>query len=274
MGAPDTYILGRSANETRRLILQHQIFGPLTRRFFEAAGIGAGMKVLDLGSGAGDVALLAADLVGASGQVVGVDMNAEILETARARAASAGWTNVTFLSGNVREIALDADFDAVVGRWILMHVPDPVGTLRHVASRLRVGGIVAFHENDFTYPPTVFPPTELSKKMQRWTIPPHGGPGPETHMGTQLFKIYVAAGLPEPQIMIEAAAGGGADWPGYEYLVETFRSLLPALSQITGATAAEMDIDTLAARIRDDVVSRQGIMMLPMMYGAWTRKRA
>ena len=274
MESSDTYILGRSESETRRLILQHQIFGPLTRRFFEAAGIGAGMKVLDLGSGAGDVALLAADLVGASGRVVGVDMNPEILATARARAASAGWTHVTFLAGDAREISLDTDFDAVVGRWILMHVPDPVGTLRHAASRLRVGGIVAFHENDFTYPPTVFPPTELTRKMQRWTIPPHGTPGPETHMGTQLFKTYVAAGLPEPQIMIEAAAGGGADWPGYEYLVETFRSLLPVLPKLTGADPAEIDLDTLATRLREDVVSRQGILMLPMMYGAWTRKRA
>src|SRR5262249_42865963 len=118
MDASDTYILGRSSSETRRLILQHQLFAPLTRRFFEAAGMGAGMKVLDLGSGAGDVALLAADLVGASGRVVGVDMNAEILETARSRAASAGWTNITFVAGDAREIALDADFDAVVGRWI------------------------------------------------------------------------------------------------------------------------------------------------------------
>jgi ubiquinone/menaquinone biosynthesis C-methylase UbiE len=64
MEASDTYALGRSEAETRRLIFQHQIYGPITRRFFQAAGIGTGMKVLDIGSGAGDVALLLADLVG------------------------------------------------------------------------------------------------------------------------------------------------------------------------------------------------------------------
>src|SRR5215510_2378967 len=96
---PDTYVLGRSEAETRRLILQNQIYGPLTRRFFQAAGIGPGMKVLDIGSGAGDVALLIADLVGPSGSVVGVEMNESILETARARVESAGWRNVTFLPG-------------------------------------------------------------------------------------------------------------------------------------------------------------------------------
>ena len=59
-----SYALGRSDAETRRLILQHQLYGPFTRQFLTAAGITAGMKVLDVGSGAGDVALLLADLVG------------------------------------------------------------------------------------------------------------------------------------------------------------------------------------------------------------------
>ena len=91
MNPHDTYVLGRSDAETRRLIIQHQIYGPITRRFFQAAGIGTGMKVLDTGSGAGDVTLLLADLVGPRGRVVGVEMNASILDTARARVASAGW---------------------------------------------------------------------------------------------------------------------------------------------------------------------------------------
>src|SRR4051812_33550527 len=89
---PDAYPLGRSEAETARLILQHQIYGPLTRQFFQAAGIGRGMKVLDLGSGAGDVAMLLADLVGPDGHVIGVDINAEILESARARVRAVGWS--------------------------------------------------------------------------------------------------------------------------------------------------------------------------------------
>src|SRR5262245_45481192 len=97
----DTYVLGRTDAETRRLILQNQIYGPITRRFFQAAGIGLGMKVLDIGSGAGDVALLLAELVGPRGRVVGVEMNPAIVETARARVEAAGWGNVTFVVGDV-----------------------------------------------------------------------------------------------------------------------------------------------------------------------------
>src|SRR5262245_28190059 len=98
---PDDYVLGRSAAETQRLILQHQIYGPLTRRFLHAAGVGAGMRVLDAGSGAGDVALLLADLVGPSGAVVGVEENPAIVETASARVDAAGWRNVSFVVGDL-----------------------------------------------------------------------------------------------------------------------------------------------------------------------------
>jgi len=267
----DAYVLGRSEGETRRLILQHQIYGPITRRFLQAAGIGAGMKVLDIGSGAGDMALLLADLVGPRGQVVGIEANGAIVDAARARVEAVGWRNVTFKVGDLREIALDADFDAVVGRWILMYLPDPAAVLRGLATRVRGGGLVAFHENDFSYPPTTFPETELSRQIQRWSIPPPGAPGPELRMGTRLFSTYVAAGLPAPELIVEAPAGGGPDWPGYEYVAETLRSLLPALERIAGLDPAEVGIDTLARRLREDVVSHGAIQFLPIMFGAWTR---
>jgi cyclopropane fatty-acyl-phospholipid synthase-like methyltransferase len=80
------YVLGRTAEETERLQAQAVFVQPFTERLFRDAGIDRGMKVLDLGSGAGDVALLAARLVGSEGEVVGIDSNPSILETARARA--------------------------------------------------------------------------------------------------------------------------------------------------------------------------------------------
>ena len=83
-GSP-AYLMGRSEAETRRLIAQHQLYARFTRRLLEDAGIAEGMKVLDVGSGAGDVALLAAELVGPTGMVLGVDQDPGVLETASAR---------------------------------------------------------------------------------------------------------------------------------------------------------------------------------------------
>jgi ubiquinone/menaquinone biosynthesis C-methylase UbiE len=80
------YILGHSQEEIRRLMLQATIMRPFTERLMRNAEIGPGMRVLDLGCGAGDVSMLAAELVGPSGSVVGIDRNPEVIDLASARA--------------------------------------------------------------------------------------------------------------------------------------------------------------------------------------------
>jgi ubiquinone/menaquinone biosynthesis C-methylase UbiE len=271
-GPSDNYLLGHSAAETRRLIRQAQIYGPFTRQFFAAAGITAGMTILDVGSGAGDVALLLAELVGPGGAVIGVDMNPTILDTARERVRAAGWTNVTFLGGDVRSIGLDNDFDAVVGRWVLMHLPDPVAVLHQLLRHLKPGGIIAFQESDFTYPPTTVPPTPLHQQVVQWTtsLPGHGGPGRQ--MGSKLYQTFLDAGLLAPQLRLDAPIGGGPDWPGYVAVADVVRSLLPMLEQMGIVTAEEVGLETLADRLRAEVVGQRGIQMLPIVIGAWARK--
>ena len=69
---PISYVLGHSDQELDRLSRQAELFGPFTRQLFEQAGITSGMRVLDIGCGAGDGAFLAADLVGATGEIVAV----------------------------------------------------------------------------------------------------------------------------------------------------------------------------------------------------------
>jgi len=268
----DSYALGRSTAETRRLIRQAQIYGPITRQFLVSAGIGTGMKVLDVGSGAGDVALLLADLVGPRGSVVGVEMNPVILETARARVNAVGWTNVTFIDGDVTSIALDDDFDAVVGRWILMYLPEPVAVLRGLLGRVRSGGIIAFQENDFTYPPTTYPPAPLHQQVMRWTTPPSGSGGPDQQMGSKLHQAYLDAGLPDPQLRLDAPVGGGEHWPGYTYVADTVRSLLPMLEQMGLVSTEDVDVETLADRLRAEALRLRGVQMLPIVMGAWARK--
>ena len=85
-----TYTMGRTQAETDRLIRQSKLYSGMTRRMLTEAGLINGMRVLDIGSGAGDVSMAAAELVGPDGRVLGVDINAEILETARARVEQAG----------------------------------------------------------------------------------------------------------------------------------------------------------------------------------------
>src|SRR6266699_6514702 len=84
-----TYALGNAPEAFQRLLVQGQLFNPFTRRLLKDAGLRAGMQVLDVGCGPGDVSLLAAELVGEQGSVIGVDTNASVLQIAQARAQAA-----------------------------------------------------------------------------------------------------------------------------------------------------------------------------------------
>jgi SAM-dependent methyltransferase len=268
----NSYLFGHSGDETQRLQKQARLFNPSARRLLEDAGITSGMKVLDVGSGAGDVALLIAELVGAQGTVVGVDSNPQILETARARVQAAGLCNVSFLAGDIAQVALDADFDAAVGRCVLFFAPDPVAVVRRVSQAVRPGGSIAFQEGGTGLQPVAVPPSPLLDQMWHWIIELYHRTGMDVYTGLRLFPIFLEAGLPAPEMHLDAAVGGGADWAGYDYMASLVRTLLPRFQQLGIATAEEVDIGTFAERLRAEVVSQQGVMTTWSFVTAWTRK--
>ena len=267
-----TYTMGRTQGEEDRLIQQSQLYDAVTRRFFREAGISSGMKVLDIGSGAGDVALTAAELVGPAGAVVGVDVNPAILETAQARAQAAGFTNVEFVAGDARTLDLGNDFDALTGRLVLMYMADPADALKQLATRLRPGGIVAFQEADFTpYRQMYRPDTPLANKLIDWALAVFERSEAHSGMGFDLYRAFVEAGLPEPYMHCEYPVGGPEGWAGYSYAANSLRSVLPLLEEYGIATAEEVDVDTLAERVRQEVVtSKRPIRLVPHVT-AWAQ---
>src|SRR5215472_16253729 len=157
------YALGDSDAERERLIRQARHLGPGTERLFREAGIAPGHRVLELGSGVGDVALLAAQLVGETGEVVGIERDSRSIARARARAAGANLRNVRFLECDVSNIQCSGSFDAAVGRFILQFVHDPAVVLHHLAQMVRPGGVVVFQE--ISYAPLL----ALSAHLPLWS---------------------------------------------------------------------------------------------------------
>ena len=90
--------------------------------------------------------MLAARLVGPSGQVVAIERDPKSIAKASARATDAGFHNVSFNESNVNEILDEQPFDAAVGRFILMYLPNPVATLRSISQVVRPGGVFVFQE--------------------------------------------------------------------------------------------------------------------------------
>lgn len=265
------YALGHSEQEVRRLQKQSQALEAFTRRCLQDAGIRPGMKVLDVGSGAGDVALLLAEMVGPEGQVVGIDLKPDVLELARQRAIAAGYRNISFIAGDVYEIELERDFDALVGRLILFHLKEPVKALRHLLNHLRPGAIVAFQDYDVSKV-SCYPPSPLFRQTLGWVMEAFRQAGADPEIGLKLRTFFLEAGLPEPQLRCEADVSGDAAWPWYDQFAGVVRSLLPVILKLQLATAEEVGIDTLAERIRADVTGGAGVGRSPDVISAWTRK--
>ena len=263
--------VGRSVGEAQAIQQLAQILAPVTRQFLEQAGLCAGMKVLEVGSGAGDVTLLAAELVGPTGMVIGVDHNPEILATARARAQAARLTQVAFVESDLTAVLLDDPFDAVVGRYILQHVRAPVLLLRHLVRHLRPGGIVAFQEVDLTRLGTSVPPLALFEQVGEWIKESLRREGLDLQFGLSLYRLFLDAGLPPPQIHCQSFLGTGPDWPWYDVLAGRVGSVLPLLLKYGLVSAEEVEISTLAQRLRKAAAANPGVVLAPDLVSAWTR---
>ncbi|MDE0467319.1 MAG: methyltransferase domain-containing protein [Candidatus Poribacteria bacterium] len=260
-----TYTLGRTSHETTRLIEQSRIYGESTQRLCKRAGIREGMRVLEIGSGAGDVALMLAELVGQEGRVVGVDVNPVILETARQRATEAGIRNVEFIAGDARTLAFADKFDAIVGRFVLMYMADPGEAFAKLITYLNPGGIVAFQEPEYTlYPALLHPDTPLMNQLIEWILDVFEHSGAHLDMGIGLYRAFVDVGLPPPTMHLESPIGAAETWAGYRYMATIFQSLLPLLGKYGLATAEQVDVGTLAARLRQEVLTSKRPFFLPL----------
>jgi SAM-dependent methyltransferase len=265
------YVLGHSEQELERLSTQARQFEPFTRRVFQAAGVGSGMRVLDVGSGPGDVAFLAAELVGDSGSVTGTDKVPAAVALARARAGGKSLRNVTFREGDPTEMTFDRPFDAIVGRFILMHCGDPPTMLRKLAAHLQLGGVMVFLEPVWSFARSL-PPVPLYERCCQWIVAAFRSAGAEPEMGIKLHSAFVAAGLPEPSMQMYPVIGGPAtslDWlRGIAGIVNTMQSEIIRLSL---ATAEEVDSSTLVDRLHAETAATGSVIVAPAMVGAWAQ---
>jgi len=264
------YLLGHDREELARLEHQAAALAPHTRMILERAGLGPGMRVLDVGTGVGDVAFIAAELVGPSGMVVGIDRSEIALARARERAAERGLDNVEFHEGDLQDWQPVASFDVAVGRLVLLYVDDPGVAVARIASMVRPGGVVAFMEFDMAAVESV-PSLPLVEQVRDWVCEGFSRSGHDPRLGIRLGAIFDAAGLSDAQALalrdflppsspvVPAMAAG------------VIRSLLPALEQYDIATAAEVDVVTLEARLRDELSIHRAYVTPPALIGGWAR---
>lgn len=265
------YALGHSSRELDRLSFQGTVFAPYTRQLFAEAGLTTGMRVLDVGSGSGDVSFLAAELVGPQGFVLGVDRSPAAVERAKTRAIRRNLTNVAFELGDPASMHFDTPFDAIVGRFVLMYQDDPAQSLGKMIRYLRKGGIVAFQEVDSTACRS-WPAVPVFDEAARWLAEGLRSSGARPELGLEMHALFVDCGLPAPTMRMDALVSGEGDSPVYTLLAEAVRSLTPTLEKMNIASTAQVEIESLADRMRKEVSAKRGVAMSYGLVGAWAKK--
>lgn len=265
------YPLGHTIGEFDRLAHQARLLERATERALRDAGIQSGQRVLDIGCGPGDVAMLLAAIVGEKGAVTGVERNAEAIARARERVRDAHLSNVEFIQGDVADFSVDEPFDAAVGRYILMFVADAAAVLSHVGECVHPGSPIVFMETSWNVFFALSPEVPLWRACQSLLhrILVRSGGDPE--MGLHLCGLFQSAGLPAPQMNVTAvmATSDAARW-----MSDTLRSNLPQAQTLGISFAPLGDFETIYERL--DAELRDAGVPAPIvpLVAAWSKKPA
>ena len=164
--------------ERQRLIHQSRLFRPFTKRLFLDAGIGPGMRVLELGSGAGEIYRPGISVHADDGS----GWPDEFGEQERHVAREGDIPTISFVERDPRDLDVDGEFDACVGCLFVTLESDPLMIVRRAVRSVRPGGVVAFQDMDFTVmPPPSWPASpllnlcgDLVDRAFRWRRRGHG----------------------------------------------------------------------------------------------------
>jgi len=265
------YVMGHNDRERRRLAAQAAILDPVTEQLLRRAGLAPAMSVLDFGCGVGDVSIIAARLVGPSGRVRGLDIDEPALAIARQRALEQGLTNITFERTSIVDFRPETPVDATVGRLILVHMTEPLALIKTAFAALKSGGVAVFQECDFSVLHPAYPSAPLRDRVmdvfRDFFLKATRG-----IVGTQLYHLAIQAGFCSAECRAEYGIGGGADSPYYEWFAESLRSILPRAEALGVLRASDIEIDTLAMRLRQEAVANASCFPAPVMVGCIARK--
>ncbi len=216
------------------------------KRLLNDSGIKEGYKVLDVGCGFGDVTFMVAEMIGASGEITGVDFEEFAILGAKKRLKTEN-TNIKFLTADINSLPEELkDFDAIVGRRVLMYQKDSVATLKNLASRLKKDGRIIFQESDSTMKSVCLKQLPLHEKAQNWiweTVKREGG---NLQMGMHLYSDFLEAGYSVQNICAEAIIQTPQQNCEIGKIVNAMHNRIVKHGV---ATLEELGLDTLDARL-------------------------
>jgi SAM-dependent methyltransferase len=260
------YVLGTGRDELERLGLQHGLWSDAAHALWKLARVGPGQSVLDVGCGPGYASFDLAQLVQASGRVVGVDESPGFVAHLNAEAHARGLSQLSARAGDVHDLAaLDlaaGSFDLAYARWVLCFVARPEDVVRGVARLLRPGGRFAIHDY-FNYRAMTVAPRRASYAKivaateRTWRA--HGG---DPDVVGRLPSLLRDAGLRVEHLSAHQrlARPGESLWHWVDSWWRNFVPKLVQLEAISAEDAREFFADWDALRAESDFA------VLPCVY--------
>jgi len=237
------YPIERRAGELERLRVQAAAMAPETHPMLDRFGPMAGWTCADVGCGPGGITDLLSNRVGPSGRVVGIDMDDEFLDIARAGAAP----NTEFRRGDA--YATDPPsgmFDLVHMRFVASTAGDPERLIAEAARLARPGGIVALQEPDGTTL-NCHPPHPAWDRLKTAFLGAFSGVGANLELGRELYAVVCRSGLHDVQYRT-ALLGVRSTDPMVDYLPATVESLRGTIVKL--GLLSESDLESALAECR------------------------
>jgi SAM-dependent methyltransferase len=269
--ATPKYVLGSEDAEIERLQAQAAIIAEPTAVLLARGGIQPGMRVLDLGSGPGDVAFQVAEIVGPSGSVVGVEQDQAQIAVATRRRDRLGLSNVDFRQGDARTFVDAEPFDGAVCRLLLMHLPDAAAVLTHQMQNLRPGGVFVAVDYDMGGA-RAMPEVELYSRIREWLRAGFEHADVDPFVGMRLLAIFDEAGYDDVGSLGLQSYWAPGNPQAAGYVVGVVRAMKDAIVASGAATEDELGLDTLDQRLAQALVESNAVYTVPTIVAGWGRR--
>jgi len=236
-----------------------------TVRLLADADIGPGQRVLDIGCGNGAGTRMIAERLGPSGEVVGLDRNAAVLDMARKSLAEAGLANARFVQGDLNALPGDiGQFDAIVGRRVLMYQPDAAATLRHLRDALQPDGVIVLQEHDATGTPLSHASLPLHERIHHLIFETVRREGANLRMGFDLSPALEAAGFAIEDLRAQATVLS----PVMDHPIGTIiRSMLRRMIEQGVIAEGELEVDGLDLRLFEERRAANATCLWELVFG-------
>jgi ubiquinone/menaquinone biosynthesis C-methylase UbiE len=267
----DHYSLGRSPEEYERLRAQARVWEAATGRLLDRVGLAPGARCLDAGCGPGETMRLMAQRVGPFGEVLGIDIDADLGQSARAMLHGAGHRHCRFRAHDVTADAPipGAPFDLVFARLLLFHLPQRVEVLARLWDAVAPGGRLVVQDYDLRALGVLEPLASVEEGV-RVVIGAFEAAGCDVRAGMRLPQLFARAGIGAP----DGTDVAGRLEPlvtGRPVLEQTFRSVLPAA--LAHGVTTKAHATALLAQLDDDAILHADRSMLwPLLVSAWKRR--